>query len=139
MAFENVEKLLSKPKYFMIWAVSATLLMWAYIGPLTNQANYNAIGWIFAIVFPVLAGGTLAGQWYNLTERKTCPVSATSGGIIGSLIGIVTVACPMCPALLLGWLGLFTGTGGALFGGPWLKLVSLILLVLALNWATSEK
>lgn len=139
MAFDNVGKLLSTPKYLGMWAVSAAILMWLYIGPLTNQEAYNAFGWIFAIVFPVLAGGTLAGQWYNLAERKTCPVSATSGGILGSILGIVTVACPLCPAVLLGWIGLFSGAGGALFGGPWLKAISLVLLVLALHWSTSRK
>jgi hypothetical protein len=139
MAFENVGKLLSAPKYLLIWAVSAALLMWLYIGPLTNQDMYNALGWIFAVVFPVLAGGIIAGQWHNLTANKTCPVSATSGGLVGGILGIVTVACPLCPAVLLGWIGLGAALPGAVLGGPWLKLVSLVLLVLGLYWATSKK
>jgi hypothetical protein len=83
MAFEKVGRLLSTPKYLGIWAVSAAILMWLYIGPLTNQAMYHALEWIFAITFPVLTGGVIAGQWYNLAERKTCPANATSGGVIG--------------------------------------------------------
>ncbi len=139
MAFENLGKVLSTPKYLGILVVSAAILMWLYIGPLTNQANYNAFGWIFAMAFPILAGGIIAGQWYNLAESKTCPASATVGGIIGTLAGIVTVACPICPLVLLGWIGLAAGTGGALFGGPWLKAISLILMVLALYWSTSKR
>ena len=62
-----------------------------------------------------------------------------SGGALGSLLGIITVACPVCPAILLGWLGLAAAIPVALLAGPWLKLASLILLVLALNWATGGR
>ena len=63
MAFENVKKLLENPKYLGIWAVTTAILMWLYIGPLTNQAVYNALAWIFAIVFPIHTGGIIAGQY----------------------------------------------------------------------------
>ncbi|MBI4448630.1 hypothetical protein HY641_01195 [Candidatus Woesearchaeota archaeon] len=139
MAFENVNNLASKPKYLTIWAVSAALIMWLYIGPLTNQANYDIIGWIFAITFPIIAGGVIAGQYYNLSEVKTCPMTATTGGLIGTITGILTVACPACPLVLLTWLGLAAGAGGALFGGPWLKIASLAVLIVSLHWATSKK
>ena len=139
MAFENVGKILSTPKYLTILVMSAAIFMWLYIGPLTNQEAYNTFGWVFAIVFPILTGGIIAGQWYNLSERKTCPASATSGGILGSVIGLVTVACPVCPAILLGWLGLAAAIPSAILGGPWLKAISLVLLLLALYWATSKK
>jgi hypothetical protein len=138
MAFDNVGKLLSAPKYLAIWAISAAILMWLYIGPLTDHAMYNALGWIFAILFPVITGGVIAGQWYNLTERNSCPATATSGGVIGGILGIITVACPLCPAVLLGWIGLGAAIPAAILGGPWLKLISLVLLVLALNWSTSK-
>lgn len=139
MAFENVKKLLKNPKYLGIWAITAAIIMWLYIGPLTNQALYNALAWTFAIAFPILAAGVITGQYYNLTERKTCPINATSGGIIGGILGIITVGCPICPAILLGWIGLGAALPGALLGGPWLKLISLIILVLALHWTTSKK
>jgi hypothetical protein len=139
MAFENIGKPLSKPKYLLIWALTAVFLMWLYIGPLTAQGEYHIFGWFFAVTFPILAGGILAGQWYNFSERKTCPVSATSGGILGGIIGIVTVACPLCVPVLLAWLGLAAAIPGAILGGPWLKAISLVLLVLALYWATSKK
>jgi len=139
MAFENIRKLLSKTQYLLIWAITGAFLMWLYIGVLTNHSEYNTFGWIFAITWPILAGGILAGQWYNLAQRKTCPVSATSGGILGSVIGVITVACPACAPLLLAWLGLAAAIPSAILGGPWLKVISLVLLGLALYWATSKK
>lgn len=139
MAFENVSNLLTKPKYLLIWLVTTVVIGWLYIGPLTNQSAYNTLGWIFAIVFPILSGGIVAGQVYNLSESKTCPATATTSGVLGWLAGVITVGCPMCPAILLGWIGLGTALPSALLGGPWLKLISLVLLVLGLYWATSKK
>ena len=138
MAFENINKLLEKPKYLGIWALTAIILMWLYIGPLTNQAVYNALAWVFAITFPVLAGGIVAGQYYNLTEKKTCHINATGGGVLGSVLGIITVGCPLCPAILLGWIGLGAALPSALLGGPWLKVISLIVLILSLHWTTNK-
>ena len=62
-------------------------------------------------------GGVIAAQWYNLAERNACPVTAMSGGALGSLLGIITVACPVCPAILLGSLGLAAAIPVALLAG----------------------
>lgn len=139
MAFENVRKIASEPAYLGIWAIGTGMLLWLYIGPLTDQARYDAVSWMFAITFPILAGGFVAGQWYNLTELKTCPASATGSGILGTILSIITVACPLCASVLFGWIGFGAALPAALLGGPWLKLTGLVLLFFAFYCATSEK
>ncbi len=138
MAIGTAFRIFKKVNYALIFFVVAILIAWLYMGPLTIQDNYDAIAWIFAIVFPVIVGLIVANQVYNIREVKTCPTSATSGGILGSVVGIITVGCPACPLVLLGWLGLGAGATGGVLGGPWIKLASLLVLVLALYWATKR-
>jgi hypothetical protein len=138
MAFEKVSWIWTKGTYFLIWLVTALAVGWIYIGPLTDQDAYDAMGWIFALVFPVLVGALVAVQVANYREQKACAVNATSGGVGGTLLGIVTVGCVTCPAILLGWLGLGAAIPGSLLGSPWLKLASLFVLVLSLFWASKK-
>jgi len=139
MAFEKVSCIWQKGTYFLIWLVTTLGVGWIYIGPLTDQGAYDAMGWIFALVFPVLMGATVAVQVANYREQKSCPLNATGGGVGGSILGIVTVGCSTCPAILLGWIGLGAAIPGALLASPWLKLISLCLLVLGFFWASSAK
>jgi len=139
MAFEKVSCIWQKGTYFLIWLVTTLGVGWIYIGPLTDQGAYDAMGWIFALVFPVLMGATVAMQVANYREQKSCPLNATGGGVGGSILGIVTVGCSTCPAILLGWIGLGAAIPGALLASPWLKLISLCLLVLGFFWASSAK
>ena len=136
MSINNIIVRLSKPKYFLIFLLVAVFIGWLYIGPLTNQDNYNAVGWIFAILFPILVGLVVSLQVYNITERKTCPSPATSSGIIGGIAGIITVGCPACPLILLSWVGLGAGATGGILGGPWVKIVSLVVMILSVYWAS---
>ncbi|MBI5072875.1 hypothetical protein HZA99_03585 [Candidatus Woesearchaeota archaeon] len=135
MSMENIMKIIEKPKYLGIWGVVAVFVGWLYIGPLTIQENYDLFAWVFALVFPLLVGFIVAMQTYNLTERKTCPASASTGGVLGSIAGIITVGCPVCPLILLSWLGLAAGGTGGVLGGPWIKLISLIVLGISAYWA----
>lgn len=135
MCWENIKKLASDPKYLLLWVAVAVVVGGLYIGPLTNQDNYNTFGWLFAVLFPVLVGFVIAMQVYNAKERKSCPATASAGGVLGGLVGLVTVACPLCPLVLLGWLGLAAGATGGLLGGPWVKLASLVVLGLSAYWA----
>ncbi len=136
MTINNILERISKPKYLLIFIITTVLMGWLYIGPLTDQNMYNAVGWIFAILFPILVGLIVSLQVYNLSERKTCPTSATSSGIIGGVAGIITVGCPACPLILLSWIGLGAGATGGILGGPWIKLASLIVMGLAVYWAS---
>ena len=135
MSMENIMKIIEKPKYLGIWGIITIFVGWLYIGPLTIQDNYNLFGWVFAILFPILVGFIVAMQMHNLTERKTCPASASTGGIIGGIVGIITVGCPACPLILFSWLGLATGATGGVLGGPWVKLASLVVLFVSAYWA----
>lgn len=132
---ENIIKLFEKPKYLGIWGVVTVFVGWLYIGPLTVQDNYNAFAWIFALVFPLLVGFIVAMQVYNKTERKTCPATASTGGILGGVVGIITVGCAACPLILFSWLGLAAGASGGILGGPWIKLISLVVLGVSAYWA----
>ena len=105
----------------------------------TNPQAYDAMGWIFALAFPVLVGATLAVLVANYRERKACPLDATGGGLGGSIVGIFTVGCSTCPAILLSWIGLSAAVPSAFLASPWLKLASLLLLVAALYWAGKKK
>lgn len=125
--------------YFFIWLVAALVVGGLYVGLLTDPAAYDAMGWVFALAFPVLTGATLAVLVANYRERKMCPVNAAGSGLGGSVLGIFTIACSSCPALLLGWLGLGAAVPGAFLASPWLKLASLLLLVAALFWAGRKK
>lgn len=138
MAFEKVSWIWKKRTYFLIWLVTTLAVGWVYIGPLTDQEAYDAMGWIFALVFPVLVGALIAVQISNYREQKSCPVNATSGGAGGAILGIVTVGCSTCPAILLGWIGLGAAIPGSLLASPWLKLPSLFLLLLSLFWASRK-
>ncbi len=136
MSLHNILKTLREPKYFLVFLITTVLIGWLYIWPLTNQEMYDAIGWMFAILFPIFVGLIVSLQIYNISERKTCPTSATSGGILGGVTGIITVGCPACPLILLSWLGLGVGSTGGFLGGAWLKLVSLVVLLISVYWAS---
>lgn len=135
MGLENIGKALSKPKYLGIFGVVAIFVGWLYMGPLTIQDNYNAFAWVFALLFPILVGFIVAMQVYNKTERKTCPATASTGGFLGGIAGIITVGCSACPLILFSWFGLAAGATGGILGGPWVKLVSLVVLGVAAYWA----
>lgn len=139
MAFETVSWIWTKGTYFLIWLITTLFIGGVYLGLLTDPKVYDAMGWVFALAFPVLVGATLAVQVANYREQKACPVNATGGGLGGSVLGIFTVACPTCPAILAGWLGLGTAVPSAFLASPWLKLSSLFLLLVALYWASSKK
>lgn len=139
MAFEKVPLIWKKPTYFFIWLITTLVVGWLYVGPLTDQEAYDAMGWVFALVFPFLVGATLAVQVANYGERKVCPLGATGGGIGGGIAGIFTVGCATCPAILLSWIGLGAAVPGAFLASPWLKLGSLSLLVLAFFWASRAR
>jgi len=135
MAFEKVQLIWKRPMYFFIWLLATLAVGWLYIGLLTNPEAYDAMGWVFALAFPVLTGATLAVLVANYREQKACPLDAAGSGLGGSVLGIFTVGCSTCPALLLGWIGLGAAVPSAFLASPWLKLASLLLLVAALFWA----
>ncbi|MBI2361090.1 MAG: hypothetical protein HYV04_19660 [Deltaproteobacteria bacterium] len=139
MAFEKTSLIWRRPTYFFIWLITAVVVGWVYIGPLTNEEAYDAMGWVFAVAFPLLVGGIVAVQVANYRERKGCPVNATAGGAGGSILGVVTVGCATCPAILLGWIGLGAAVPSAFLASPWLKLTSLLLLVVGLFWASKAR
>ena len=139
MAFEKVRLIWKRPIYFFIWLIATLVVGWLYIGPLTNEEAYDAMGWVFALAFPVLVGATLAVQVANYREQKACPLNATGGGLGGSILGIFTVGCSTCPAILLGWIGLGAAVPSAFLASPWLKLTSLLLLVVGLFWASKAR
>jgi hypothetical protein len=128
-----------RPMYFFIWLVTALAVGGLYLGVLTDPGVYDAMGWVFALAFPVLVGATLTVLVANYREQKACPLDATGGGLGGSIVGIFTVGCSTCPAILLGWIGLGAVVPSALLASPWLKLASLLLLVAALFWASKKK
>lgn len=128
-----------RPNYFFILLVTALAVGSLYIGLLTDPQAYDAMGWVFALAFPILVGATLAVLVANYREQKACPLDATGGGLGGSIVGIFTVGCSACPAILLGWLGLGAFVPGAFLASPWLKLASLVLLAAALYWAGKRK
>lgn len=139
MAFEKVRLIWTRPMYFLIWLIATLIVGWLYVGPLTDEEAYDATGWVFAAAFPILTGATLAVLVANYREQKACPLNAAGSGLGGSVLGIFTVACSTCPALLLGWIGLGAAVPGALLASPWTKLASLLLLVAALFWAGKTK
>jgi hypothetical protein len=135
MAFEKGQLIWKRPMYFFIWVLAALAVGSLYIGLLTDPGAYDAMGWVFALAFPVLTGATLAVLVANYREQKACPLNAAGSGLGGSVLGIFTVGCSTCPALLLGWIGLGAAVPSAFLASPWLKLASLLLLVAALFWA----
>lgn len=139
MAFEKVQLIWKRPMYFFIWLLATLVVGWLYIGLLTNPEAFDAMGWVFALAFPVLTGATLAVLVANYREQKACPLNAAGSGLGGSVLGIFTVGCSACPALLLGWIGLGAAVPSAFLASPWIKLASLLLLVAALFWAGKKK
>ena len=139
MAFERLGKALKKPKYLWTGIIVAVIVAALYISVLTIPAMNNWFGWLFSIAMPLLVGSIVAVQYYNAKERKVCPTSATTGGAIGGVIGLATIACPICPIILLGWLGLGAAIPGAILSNPWIKLASLVVLLLALHWASKGR
>lgn len=135
MCWKKIKALAANPKYLTMWGVVAVIVGWLYMGPLTIQDNYDAFAWIFAILFPIMVGFIVAMQMYNKAEQKTCPGTASTGGILGGIAGIITVGCPACPLILFSWLGLAAGATGGVLGGPWVKLASLVVLGVAAYWA----
>lgn len=139
MAFEKVQLIWKRPMFVFIWLLATLVVGWLYIGLLTNPEAYDAMGWVFALAFPVLTGATLAVLVANYREQKACPLNAAGSGLGGSVLGIFTVGCSTCPALLLGWIGLGAAVPSAFLASPWIKLASLLLLVAALFWAGKKK
>lgn len=143
MAFSYVKKVLSKGKYWAWFLIPAIIVFVLYTAVFANTKEFGAQGpgylvfnWAFAIVMPLLIGLVIAVQAYNQCENKTCPVGGTATGVVGGIIGIATVACPMCPAVLLGWVGLAAAIPSALLASVWVKGLSIVLLLLALGFAT---
>ena len=139
MAFEKVQLIWKRPMVFFIWLLATLVVGWLYIGLLTDPEAYDAMGWVFALAFPALTGATLAVLVANYREQKACPLNAAGSGLGGSVLGIFTVGCSACPALLLGWIGLGAAVPSAFLASPWIKLSSLLLLVAALFWAGKKK
>ena len=139
MPFARVTWIWKRKTYFFTWLFTTLMVGWLYMGRLTDPGEYDVMGWVFALVFPVLVGAAVAVQVANYREQKGCPLDATGGGIGGTFLGIVTVACPACPAVLLGWIGLAAAIPGSLLASPWLKLASLALLGVALFSASKNK
>lgn len=139
MAFEKIQLIWMRPIHLFIWLITTVAVGWLYVGILTEPAAYDTMGWVFAVAFPVLTGATVAALVANYRERKVCPVNAAGSGLGGSVLGIFTIGCSSCPALLLGWLGLGAAVPGAFLASPWLKLGSLLMLVAALFWAGKGK
>lgn len=139
MAFEKVQLIWKKPMFFFIWLLATLVVGGVYAGLLTDPAAYDVMGWVFALAFPALTGATLAVLVANYREQKACPLNAAGSGLGGSVLGIFTVGCSTCPALLLGWIGLGTAVPSAFLASPWIKLASLLLLVAALFWAGKKK
>ena len=139
MAFEKVSWIWRKPIYFLIWLITSLGVGGIYAGLLTDSAQYGIIEWIFALAFPVLVGATVAVQVATYREGRSCPINATGGGVLGTGLGVATVACASCPAILLSWIGLGAAIPGSFLASPWLKLGSLFLLLLSLYWASTEK
>lgn len=65
MAFEQIPWIWRKRTYFLIWLVSALVVGWVYIGLLTDREAYDAMEWIFAMVFPVLVGAMVKVTVYS--------------------------------------------------------------------------
>ncbi|MBI3042956.1 MAG: hypothetical protein HYY78_09040 [Betaproteobacteria bacterium] len=139
MGFENLQLIWKKPVYRVIWLLAALVVGWLYAGLLTDPAAYDVMGWVFALAFPVLTGATLAVLIASYREQRACGLDAAGSGVGGSVLGIFTVGCPTCPALLLGWIGLGAAVPSAFLASPWVKLASLLLLVAALFWAGRKK
>lgn len=139
MAFEKLQLIWKRPMFFLIWLLATLVVGSLYIGLLTDPEAYDAMGWIFALAFPVLTGATLAVLVANYREQKACPLNAAGSGLGGSILGIFTVGCSTCPALLLGWIGLGAAVPSAFLASPWIKLASLLLLLAALFWAGRKK
>lgn len=97
MAFENVSWIWRKPTYFLTWLITTLVVAWLYIGALTNPEAYDALGWFFAVAFPILTGATLAVQVANYRERKGCPVGSTGGGLTGGHPGCRYCSLPGLP------------------------------------------
>ena len=104
MAFEKVSWIWRKPIYFLIWLITSLGVGGIYAGLLTDSAQYGIIEWIFALAFPVLVGATVAVQVATYREERSCPINATGGGVLGTGLGVATVACASCPAILLSWI-----------------------------------
>ncbi|MBI5398409.1 hypothetical protein HZB03_02995 [Candidatus Woesearchaeota archaeon] len=139
MALSHVKKVLSKGKYWAWFLIPSLIIMILYLTVFVNVKNFGAQGpgyfvfnWSFAIVMPFLIGLVFAVQVYNLKEARACPRTSTTSGIFGGIIGVATVACPMCPAVFLGWLGLAAAIPSAILSSIWVKSLSLVLLVAAL-------
>jgi hypothetical protein len=132
---ENVTLIWKKPRYLLVWLLTTLVVGGLYAGLLTDTGAYDAMGWFFAVAFPVLTGATLAVLVANYVEQKACPLNAAGSGLGGSVLGIFTIGCSTCPALLLGWIGLGAAVPSAFLASPWVKLASLLLLVAALFWA----
>lgn len=128
-----------RPIYLFIWVITSLVVGWLYIDLLNNPELFDAMGWVFALAFPVLTGATLAVLVANYREQKACPLNAAGSGLGASVLGIFTVGCSTCPALLLGWIGLGAAVPSAFLASPWTKLATLLLLVAALFWAGKKK
>lgn len=139
MLSENVRLIWKKPLYLCVWLLTTLVVGWLYIGLLTDPRAYDAMGWVFALAFPVLTGATLALLFADYRERKACPLNAAGSGLGGSVLGLFTVGCSTCPAFLLGWIGLGAAVPSAFLASPWVKLASLLLLAAALFWAGKKK
>ena len=146
MALKHIKTVFSKPKYILFFLVPSLLIATLYLTVWANPAAFGALGighlifnWAFALTMPLLIGLVIAVQIHNIREHKTCPATGTAGGFLGGLLGVASVACPICPAVFLGWLGLAGAVSSAILSSIWFKALSIGLLVVALLAATKGR
>lgn len=115
-----------------VYAILAELIPIPNLNSSIRMIPFTSLDAIFLIVFPLIAGVTIAFYFYN-SKNRAKGVCTTSSGIF---LGLLTGVCPYCPIVLLLLIGMSISIQFLSPIFPYLRIISLSLLLVSLYWAS---
>ncbi len=130
-------EILKTRRYGLIALVSAAamLVIYPYAQTLGNNMDLwfeiiTPVNLAMYVIFSLLFGPLVALQAYNLSQPKTCRISAGSG-TLSSILGFSAIQCPGCVSIVSLFLPISATTFLATYN-TWITIGSIVLLILGI-------
>lgn len=140
---ERIWEIVSKTKYsriFVLLTIGIGMIIAMSSNIVTPNLELNQyidpIRAVIVAVIVALISLNVTIMFHNYEIRKKDQKSAS---VIGIIFGLFTSACPVCQPIWLIWFGLGAGTGFLADLGAYSGILSIIMLMISLNYSIEEK